>query len=73
MVNSDSRIKVEEDMQADPQGRLDSRRDLESLGPDQATDVSDQVKLETDHGAPSNDRSASDEVQGLSGVELRWM
>ncbi|KAG3057014.1 hypothetical protein PI125_g25466, partial [Phytophthora idaei] len=58
-------------MQTEPQERLDERRGLESSRPDQAGHVSDQVKLETDHGAPNNDRSVSDEVQGLSGVELR--
>ncbi|KAG2779364.1 hypothetical protein Pcac1_g10718 [Phytophthora cactorum] len=60
-------------MQAAPQERLNRRRDLESSRPDQAANVSDRVKLETDHDAPSNDRSASDEVQVLSGVELRWI
>ncbi|KAG3053216.1 hypothetical protein PI125_g26040 [Phytophthora idaei] len=69
----DSRIKVEQAMQAEPQERLDERCDLESSRPDQAEHVSDQVKLETDHGAPNNDRSVSDEIQGLSGVELRWI
>ncbi|RAW22222.1 hypothetical protein PC110_g21337, partial [Phytophthora cactorum] len=65
--------ELREAMHAEPQERLDERRDLESSGLDQAADVSDRVKLETDHGAPSNDRSVSDEVQGLSGVELRWI
>ncbi|KAG3076427.1 hypothetical protein PI125_g21512 [Phytophthora idaei] len=71
MTKPDSQIKVEQAMQIEPQERLDERRDLESSRPDQAEHVSDQVKLETDHGAPNNDRSVSDEVQGLSGVELR--
>ncbi|KAG3075189.1 hypothetical protein PI124_g20482 [Phytophthora idaei] len=60
-------------MQADPQERLDKRRDRESSRPDQAENVSDRVKLETDLGAPNNERSVPDEVQGLSGVELRWV
>ncbi|KAG3069596.1 hypothetical protein PI125_g23174 [Phytophthora idaei] len=68
-----SQIKVEQAMQIEPQERLDERRDLESSRPAQAEYMSDQVKLETDHGAPSHDRSVSDEVQGLSGVELRWV
>ncbi|KAG4047094.1 hypothetical protein PC123_g17545 [Phytophthora cactorum] len=73
MAKSDSQIKVEQAKQAEPQGRLGERRDLESSRSGQAADVSDRVKLETDRGAPSNDRSISDEVQGLSGVEHRWI
>ncbi|KAG3005720.1 hypothetical protein PC121_g17194 [Phytophthora cactorum] len=62
MAKSDSQIKVEQAKQAEPQGRLGERRDLESSRSGQAADVSDRVKLETDRGAPSNDRSISDEV-----------
>ncbi|KAG3073078.1 hypothetical protein PI124_g19331 [Phytophthora idaei] len=53
MKKSDSRIKVGQTMQIEPQERLDERRDLESPRPDQAENVSDQVELETDHGAPN--------------------
>ncbi|KAG3069628.1 hypothetical protein PI125_g23169 [Phytophthora idaei] len=73
MAKPDSRIKIEQATQAELQGRLDKRCYLESSGPDQAADVPHRVKLETDHDTPSNGQSASDEAQGLSGVELHWI
>ncbi|KAG2909904.1 hypothetical protein PC116_g16683 [Phytophthora cactorum] len=39
MAKSDSRIKIEQAMKAEPQERLDKRRDLGSSRPDQAADV----------------------------------